>query len=85
MIFHQPGPTEPLAQGDIIAACPVFRFRPDGTREEYTSHGIVLTQTCDLVQAKATQVVIGVVRSADSMVALGEVKPSAVRDQVRRG
>jgi len=84
VIYQQPTAAEPLAQGDIIADCPVVRFRPDGTREEYTSRAVVLTQTCDLAQAKAKLVVVAVVRPAEEMVISGDVKPGTVRDQVRR-
>jgi len=46
---------------------------------------VVLTQACDLAQAKTTRVVVAPVHSAAELVANNVLKASAIRDQVRRG
>ena len=78
-------PTEPLSQGDIFDEVTILRPQTDGTILRYQSRIIVLTQSCDLAQSKAKRVVTSVIHDAADFVALGEVKSSAVRDQIRRG
>jgi hypothetical protein len=46
---------------------------------------IVLTQACDLAQAKSAKVAIAPVVAAQQLVDQGILKASAIRDQVRRG
>lgn len=49
------------------------------------SRVIVLTQACDLAQAKTSKVLVAVVHDAAELVQKGVMKASVVRDQVRRG
>ncbi len=76
-----------------------FRWRPDRI-ERAMQHGgvhlssttvkrwiarvIVLTQACDLVQAKADRVLVARVHQAQQLVDQGLLKAGAIRDQVRR-
>jgi hypothetical protein len=45
----------------------------------------VLTQACDLAQAKSTKVLVAMVQPAQFVVDQGVLKAAVVRDQVRRG
>ena len=90
--YDQPDRSSPLTQGDILAACPVFTMstppgEPDGPIEGrlFTLQVVVLTQACDLEQAKTTRVVIAPIFSAQAFVAAGYLKAAQVRDQVRTG
>jgi hypothetical protein len=86
-------PTDPaLSQGDILNDCPLFSFPTDGwdvtvapTSTSYREQVIVLTQACDLAQAKTNRAVVAVLHPAESLVSAGFVKASVVKDQVRRG
>ncbi|MEO6809992.1 MAG: hypothetical protein ABI353_12840 [Isosphaeraceae bacterium] len=82
----------PLSQGDIINDCPVFRLEPsreglDDPEEEPTRYRVrvvVMTQACDLAQQKSNHVLVAVVHATQDLVALGLLKPSFIRDNVRR-
>lgn len=85
-------PGEPLLQGDILDDCPVFALetplanvdlKADPNR--WKARVIVLTQSCDLAQAKKSRTVVALVHSALELVEQGVIKAAAVRDQVRRG
>ena len=45
---------------------------------------VVLTQACDLADARTTRVQVAVVYSTDELVADGTLKAQTIRDQVRR-
>jgi hypothetical protein len=74
-----------LTQGDILDGCPVYRRGDDEEIQEFDGRVIVLTQACDLAQHKADLVLVALVRTADEVVAAGELKAAAIRDQVRLG
>jgi hypothetical protein len=74
-----------LTQGDILDRCRVYRHREGGDVESFLHRVIVLTQACDLAQQKADSVVVAVIRTVEEVVATGELKAAAVRDQVRLG
>lgn len=80
-----------LSQGDVIDECPLYSLPPDGDMASspppkvFHERVIVLTQACDLAQAKADRVVVALVHRAEDLVRSGFVKPAAVRDQIRRG
>jgi hypothetical protein len=82
----------PLSQGDILDDCPLV-FWKEQTREvtegdkprSLESRVIILTQACDLVNAKATRVVVAAVHEAVDLVQEGRIKENVVRDNVRKG
>jgi hypothetical protein len=88
-MYERHPPPEPVSQEDIIADCPVFDHDPsedpDAEPLRWRVRGVVLTQACDLVQEKATRVVIAQVHSARDLVDRGILKIPLIRDQIRRG
>ena len=92
MIFRRPPPDAPVDQGDIIDGCPLLAVADYDVQTPQTvnvKHAIgrvvVLTQTCDLANQKATQVVVAVVLNADDVVASSQLKGADVRGPVRAG
>jgi hypothetical protein len=92
MIYEALPADESLSQGDIFDECPLFRLHvsEDGIDlaadpARWSARVIVLTQACDLAQAKSTKVLVGMIRSAQDLIAEGVLKGPAIRDQVRRG
>lgn len=89
VIYSSVSGTDPLSQGDIVDDCPVAvdwaydaaygSYEVSATRERV----VVLTQACDLQQAKATGVLVAVVHSAQKLVEKGIVKAKVVRDHIR--
>ncbi len=88
-MYERHPPSESISQGDIIDDCPVFGHDPsedpDAEPLRWSIRGVVLTQACDLVQEKATRVVIAQVHSARDLVERGLLKVPLIRDQIRRG
>src|SRR5437588_560267 len=86
-MYELPDPNAPLTQGDIVDDCPVFSVSSDlsADPERFHVRVLVITQACDLAQAKANRVVVAVVRRAQELVDGGILKPAVIRDQVRRG
>jgi hypothetical protein len=89
--FEGANDASPLTQGDIIDECPLLLLSPSAEAttvevppQRFTERVIVLTQACDLAQAKTARVVVAVIHPAESLVKMGFVKASAVRDQIRR-
>jgi len=85
MIYQVVPPDQLLTQGDILDGCPIVRATADGAVDLLRGQVVVLTQACDLAQTKADLVVVAVVHPAARVVEQGQLKGSAVRDQVRRG
>src|SRR5581483_8261289 len=92
MIYDTPAADDPLTQGDILDACPIFEFdAPDATVDlsappaRWEERVIVLTQACDLAQTKTTKVLVALVHPAQALVDQGVLKAPTIRDQVRRG
>jgi hypothetical protein len=91
MLYEVPAPAEPLTQGDVLDDCPLFRLQVtadidlDANPTRWHARVLVLTQACDLAQAKSTKVLVAMVQTAQFVVDQGVLKASAVRDQVRRG
>jgi hypothetical protein len=90
-MYEQPTGTN-LFQGDILDGCPilVWKLAPppldlDAPPEGRIIRVVVLTQACDLAQAKTTRVVVAPVHDATELVARNILKAGAIRDQVRRG
>lgn len=87
-MYRQPDLDAPLSQGDIIDKCPLLIWEePSGgdrpQAAEFLARIIVLTQACDLAQAKTTRVVTALVHKASKLVSAGILKPRAIQDQVR--
>lgn len=81
-----------LSQGDILDGCPIFEAGGGSPTVDLTTptarwdmRVLVMTQACDLAQAKAERVVVAIVHPAQVIVDEGTLKASAIRDQVRRG
>jgi hypothetical protein len=92
MIYRVPSSDEAIDQGDIIEGCPILslvRFDPDKPSEIETKHSlqriIVLTQTCDLANHKATRIIAALVFDAQKVVHDQLLKTSDVRGPLRSG
>ena len=92
MIYHVPGIRDPIDQADIIDGCPipsVVAFDIDGVRppeiDVAMSRVIVLTQTCDLVNKKATWTSVASVLDAQASVDQGALKRDNIRGPLRAG
>lgn len=92
MIYDRPAADAPLMQGDILLECPLVYWEmvtaEDGTRQPKsiasTESVIVLTQACDLANAKTSKLQVAVVHNTQTLVSDGVLKPQTIRDQVRR-
>src|SRR5713101_8134431 len=92
MLYATPPPEEPIAQGDILDACPIFGLEVpttgvdmDAAPARWQERVLVLTQACDLAQTKTTKVLVALVQPAQLLVERGVLKGPTIRDQVRRG
>jgi hypothetical protein len=82
MIYSQPAESLPVDQGDVIDGCPiavseslvVFDASPAGFVTRF-SRVYVLTQACDLMQGKVSQIVVAPVLNANDLVARGYASP----------
>ncbi len=92
-MFFVPPSDSPMSQGDIVNECPLIGLdavkEPLGDLEnlpvkQWLARVIVLTQACDLAQAKSSRVLVAQVHDAQSLVNANVLKGAAVRDQVRR-
>lgn len=91
-MFFVPTSGTPLTQGDILDECPLVGLNapepPGDLRnlpvEQWFARIIVLTQACDLIQAKSGRVLVAQVHAAQDLVDEGVLKGTAIRDQMRR-
>jgi hypothetical protein len=90
MIYSLPLPDSAIDQGDIIDSCPLlflidyhFEHPAEGESECVPTRVIVLTQTCDLANRKATNATVAVVYDAQAIVDQGLLKPADIRGPVR--
>ena len=88
MIYETPGSSEALSQGDILDDCPILFWEcpAAGTAPESGSTNVrvvVLTQACDLAQAKATRVLVAVVHRVQHLVERGILQSKMIREQIR--
>jgi len=88
MIYETPGPQEALSQGDILDECPIlfWEYPAAGAAPESGNtsvHAVVLTQACDLAQAKATRVLVAVVHRVQHLVERAVLQSKMIRDQIR--
>lgn len=92
MMYEEMSVDSPLSQGEVIEGCPLFVLEDANGIADVTvsplrwqSRIVVLSQACDLVQGKTMRVVVAPVHSALTLVDRGILKPSIIRDQIRRG
>lgn len=92
MIFAAPAPNESLSQADVFDACPIFGLQVSDKNVDvnaaparWQERVIVLTQACDVAQAKTTKVLVALIHPAQVLVQRGILKSQTIRDQVRRG
>lgn len=88
MIYSSLADSEALSQGDVLDECPLINWAKtpaSGASDLAVTRArvVVLTQACDLVQSKATGVLVASVHSAQRLVETGIVKPNVVRDHIR--
>ena len=89
MIYYGPSSQEALTQGDILDDCPLLYWDVSLDAETQPrsvtvrARVVVLTQACDLAQAKATRVLVAIVHNAAHLVTRGILKDSLIRDQIR--
>jgi hypothetical protein len=90
MYFEAP-PEGILSQGDVIDGCSILDFDPEALRlggppepMAFQARVVVLSQECDLRDARTPRVVVAVVRDCQGIVQEGILKPGAIRDQLRR-
>jgi len=91
-MYSVPAAQEPLTQGDVLDACPIFGLEVsaptvnlEAAPARWQERVIVLTQACDLAQTKTTRVLVALLHSAQTLVEKGVLKGPVIRDQVRRG
>ena len=92
MIYDAPGPDGPLDQGDLIDGCPVVRIdaftpgRPDPIETGYEYHRVlVVTQTCDIANQKASTAIVAEVYAAQRLIDTGQLKAADIRGPIRAG
>jgi hypothetical protein len=91
-LYRLPAPEEAIDQGDLIEDCPTLRLatydaadlRPQKI-EAVSNRVLVLTQTCDLAQQKATRAVCALVFDAAALVSQQLLKAADIRGAVRAG
>lgn len=91
-MFFVPPSDSPMTQGDILDECPLVGLNtvetPSDLRtipvKRWSARVVVLTQACDLAQAKSGRVLVAQVHYAQKLVEQGVLKGSAIRDQLRR-
>lgn len=92
MIYDQPANDAAIDQGDLVEGCPVIRLKavPTGTNalEPVALHWsriVVVTQTCDLANAKTVDANVAEVFDAQLLVDEGFLKPSDIKGPIRGG
>lgn len=92
MIYVRRSHDAALDQGGIIDSCPLIYWTTGRNRDgrldvrsaSSDERVIVLTQACDLSNAKTSKVQVAIVHATDRLVNEGILKPQTIRDQVRR-
>jgi hypothetical protein len=91
-MFLVPNLDTPLSQGDILDACPLVGLNATEPPidlsnlpvKRWRARVLVMTQACDLVQAKTGRVLVAPVHVAQKLVDNGTLKGAVIRDQLRR-
>ena len=88
MIYQIPGSDDPLDQADVVSTCPIplmTEFDLEGVKPPQIQVSpcriLVLTQACDLVNHKASNVTVAVVHNAQALVEQNLIKPRTSADQ----
>lgn len=92
MIYARPAPAEPIDQGDVIDACPLVAIDTAEILDvevlpvrHFLERVIVLTQTCDLAQQRASRAVVAIAHEAERLVDQGLLRPADIKGPVRAG
>lgn len=92
MIYDQPAFEAAIDQGDLLENCPILSiktFHAESGNPEQIDFGVrrvvVLTQTCDLANEKASTVTVAEVHDAQSLIDQRLFKPSDVKGAIRAG
>ncbi len=92
MIYGLPPTDDPIDQGDLVDHCPILSvgaYELDGPLpprvDVHESRVLVLTQTCDLFNAKAITATVATVLDARVLVESGLLKAADVRGPIRAG
>lgn len=91
-MFARVGPDVPLTQGDLIDDCPLVSFKvgaiplnlENPAIKWWPARIVILTQACDLAHPKTDVVLVAQVHDAQKLVDQGVLKPTTIRDQIRR-
>jgi hypothetical protein len=91
-LYRLPAPADAIDQGGIIDSCPVLLLAFFDLKDLETpeinvplARLLVLTQTCDLVNQKATHAVCAVIHEAEWLVEQQTLKAAEIRGHVRAG
>jgi hypothetical protein len=92
VIYDQPATDAAIDQGDLIEGCPVIRLNAipaeSNAPQPVALHWrriVVLTQTCDLANAKTVDANVAEVFDAQPLVDQGILKPSDIKGPIRGG
>ncbi len=92
MIYDSPPAEHPIDQGDLIDDCPVLSVLhfeandlPGASTKIALRRVLVLTQTCDFANTKATAANVAEVADAQELVDRGLIKPADVKGPLRAG
>lgn len=92
MIYRRPAPEDPLDQGDVIDGCPlvlVTVFDPLAGTKPQTDYVfqriIVLTQTCDFANDRATTAAVAAAFDAQELIDKKLLTPADIKGSVRAG
>lgn len=89
MIYDQPSVSAPVDQGDLIDQCPLVRIsalEPDPRQPHVNVDWrriVVLTQACDLANAKTVDANVAEIFDAQLLVERGTVKASEIKGPIR--
>ncbi len=88
MIYSIPTLSESLMQGDMVQECPIVYWDSASLNDEPESDSssvsvLVLTQSCDLTNAKSNRILVAVVHTVQDLVQRGVLQPKLIRDQIR--
>jgi hypothetical protein len=89
-MYRQPPTNEPVSQGDILSDCPVFgldandvQVSPESEPVRWLARVLVVTQVCDLANAKTTRAVTALVHSAQHLIDHRILTAAVIRDRIR--
>lgn len=92
MIYGFPAAEELLDQGDIIDGCPIFSVEQFELADPAASvvkvvqqRIVILSQTCDLANEKATVITVAEVYEAQLLIDRGILKPADIKGPLRSG